>query len=281
MVDRTALMDAVAAATPTRSGYWRTYCPFCEETEGFSTKRNFTVRVSTGRYQCWRCAETGVIRNLAESQFAGTAAREVEMPEVDNFPPPDAFVALGYGEGSGRLKYRPARDYLASRGVLWSTVQDCEIGACLSGKYRGSVVVPVKDRGAWRGYVCRRYRGKGYLYPAGMRRGSCMFNMDALRGDAAASPIYLVEGCFDALPHYPHAVACLGKPSRDHVDMLRQVKRRLAIVLDADAQREGWALAAQLQLDGVQAQFVKLPSGSDPGDVDPDWLKQRVSSVFS
>lgn len=285
MVDRTDLLNAAASATPTRSGYWRSYCPFCEEAEGFTGKKNFTIRMATGAFWCWRCAEQGFIRDIGEALFAvveEAKAQEVEteLEAHDDFEPPDGYVALGHGDGYSRLKWRPAREYLYARGVDYGTIVECQIGAVGPGnKYARSVVVPILDAGRWRGYVCRRYTRKGYLYPPGMKRGELFFNMDALI-EPSEEPIFLVEGCFDALPHYPFAVACLGKPSHTHVEMLRRVKRPLAIVLDADAQREGWALAQQLRLDGVNASFVKLAPGTDPGDADPDWLLEEVYASF-
>lgn len=286
MVGRSDLLSAAAAATPSSSGYWRSYCPFCEESEGYTGKQNFTIRMATGQYWCWRCAEKGTIRNIGEALFAVVEAAKVAEDQADDvtppdFEPPDGYVALA-GPGSDRVKFRPARNYLASRFVTPRAISECQIGAVVDRhhRYSRSVVVPILDRGVWRGYVCRRYTGRGYLYPRGMKRGELFFNMDALTA-AGPDPIFLVEGCFDALPHYPHAVACLGKPSHTHVEMLRRVTRPIAIVLDADAQREGWALAQRLRLDGVDATFVKLPAGSDPGDLPTDWLLSKVLGSFN
>lgn len=287
MVDRTDLLNAAAAATPTRSGYWRSHCPFCEEAEGYTGKKNFTIRMATGSYWCWRCAEKGFIRNIGEAMFATVseaqaqeAENELAAESEDEFEPPEGYVPLGWGDGAERLKYREAREYLWGRGIHEGTVEEAQIGAVAGGhRYAHSIVVPILDRGAWKGYVCRKYRGKSYLYPPGMKRGELFFNQDALIEDSD-DPIFLVEGCFDALPHYPHAVACLGKPSHTHRDMLKRVKRPIAIVLDADAQREGWALAQSLKLHGVRAEFIKLPAGSDPGDADPDWLLGEVFGAF-
>jgi hypothetical protein len=288
-ISRAELLDTAARAVRTGSGYWRAHCPFCEASEGLAqSKRNFTIRMSSGEYWCWKCAEKGRIQNVSEAM--SWAVEEARAEEVEtallqgkyvesSFPAPEGFTLIGEGYGLTANRFSEAREYIIGRGVSLSTVADCEIGAVLSGKYRRSVVVPVLDRGRWRGYVCRRYDRKGYLYPRGMQRGSVMFNMDALTEDSD-EPIMLVEGCFDALPHYPVAVACLGKPSAAHYEMLKKVRRPLAIVLDADAQREGWALAQMLQLDGVNASYVKLRPGSDPGDTDPEWLLEEVYRSF-
>ena len=74
------------------------------------------------------------------------------------------------------------------------------------------------------------------------------------------------------MPYWPHAVAFLGKPSHEQVDMLMDCDRSIVIVLDGDAWREGWALAERLKLAGKRAAMVRLPPKTDPNDVDRRWL---------
>ena len=278
------MVACAAAAIKTSSGYWRAHCPFCEDDEGVAqSKRNLSIRMATGDYWCWKCGRKGFIPQISEAMFQKVAEaqrQEEEYEPLEEFDPPEGFTRLDRGEGLSGRRFKEARDYLASRGVTPGVISACKVGATRTGKYWRSIVVPILEYGVWRGFVCRRYDRKGYLYPPGMPRGEIMFNMDSLR-EVTDEPIAVVEGCFDALPHYPRTIALLGKPSHKHYDMLKKAQRPLAIVLDADAQREGWALAQRLQLDGVDARFVKLYPGSDPGDADAKWLQEAVFSVFS
>jgi DNA primase len=104
-----------------------------------------------------------------------------------------------------------------------------------------------------------------------MQRGKILYNAKALYADSTL-PIIAVEGVFDALPYWPHAVAFLGKPSYEQIEMLYETDRPVVVVLDGDAWRESWALAERLKLAGKKAAMVRLPPKTDPNDVDRKWL---------
>lgn len=282
---RDDLLSAAAIAIPTGTGFLRGYCPYCEEEAGGVTpsKRNLSINVVTGRFNCWRCEEYGYIRGLDEVIFIEHEdyddAPDEDEPEDVEFQLPREFVSLSSRDSRDSISMRAAYRFLKSRNVPRKAIPGARLGATTHGFYQYSVVVPIYDHGRCRGYVARRVLEKTYLYPKGMKRGEVMFNMDALsvRTD---EPCIIVEGCFDALPHWPHAVAVLGKPSRIHEEMLRAAKRPLAICLDADAQRQGWALATSLSMHGVRAEYLQLRPGTDPGDTPREWMMREIERLF-
>src|SRR5262249_30190976 len=92
------------------------------------------------------------------------------------------------------------------------------------------------------------------------------------------SPLLLVEGVFDALPHWPHAAAFLGKPTGAHLAALDKHRGRpIVVILDGDAWEQGWAVAQRVRALGVPSiASVKLPAGFDPGELPTSWLMARA-----
>lgn len=269
------LNRALSEARPMPSGFLRSRCPFCWELEGSRPRKlNFAINPETGSYSCWKCSKWGRFSDLST-----LANLKLTVVKVDQFEPPESFVALrdvrdNFGEHLGAYLY-----VNRTRGVSDEAIDACEIGHCTTGQYAGCVVIPVKEFGEWRGFVARKLTKSEYRYPSGMQRGSLFFNGDAL-WQSTDEPIMLVEGCLDALPYWPNAVAVLGKPSAEHKRILQSVKRPLAICMDADAQGTGWALAEVLKLQGVNAKYISLPPGYDPAEVDPVWFHGMVENAF-
>lgn len=118
-----------------------------------------------------------------------------------------------------------------------------------------------------------------YVYPKGMSR-LAMLNRDALKV-VTTEPAFLVEGAMDALPHWPNAVAFLGKPTEKQTRWICDNARRPVVVtLDGDAWREGMAAAKDMvALGGVHVGFLRLPPRRDPGDIKPDELSSLLGSV--
>ncbi|KKK69902.1 hypothetical protein LCGC14_2929360, partial [marine sediment metagenome] len=174
-----------------------------------------------------------------------------------------------------------ARGYLKGRGLADERVWDeASIGCVLTGKWANRVVVPViSPAGEWWGWVSRlwsREASDPYRTAPGMVLGGGMFNDAALMVETD-DPVMVVEGCFDALPYWPDAVAALGKPKQLQVTSLMESKRPVAVCLDGDAWEEGMMLAARLQFEGQRAGFVRLPPKQDPNSVDTEWLREEVA----
>lgn len=290
------LVRAALDARPSPSGWWRARCPFCELEAGARPQnRNLSIRMATGYYKCWACQESGFLDDVEgtvlEAQMRRAAAADtqntLETPEWAE--PPESFTELGWGEGAESLVHEPARHYLECRHVPERAVVEGCVGACTRGKYRGRIVVPVLVNGKWNGFAARAYDvrhfggkpGIPYLYPPGMPRGSVVFNQDSLL-EETDEPAIIVEGCFDALPHWPNAVAVLGKPSSQHVDLIATARRPVVVALDGDAWREGRALAERLKLRGLKrVSWVRLEPGTDPGNYTPELLQQFVAEALN
>lgn len=259
----------------------RASCPFCEDDGHRDRKQSLAINQGTGRWFCHRCASRGRLDEPPNPSLALQDAVE-EKKDYEAVEPPEGYTPL-YNDRS--ITFEPARAYLKGRGVSRATMREMQIGACAKGWWAGRIIVPFTSSlvgGGWLGWVARLWRAKPrknaegkdakkYLNMPGMPAGLQLFNHDALFVETD-EPLLIVEGMFDTFPFWPNAAAVLGKPSHKQVEAMAQATRPLAIVLDGDAWRESWALAARLRFDGARAGYVRLPPQKDPDEVDRAWL---------
>lgn len=274
---------AVADAQKSTHGWYRTNCPVCVIKTGKEDKRwSMGFQPETGRYKCFRCGSGG---KLAEDFSAMAAENPSEEEEEDTtLEPPEGFMLLGEEPGLTAYSTEDAREYLLSRNVTEETWRACSIGITFDDPvHHDRIIVPILgDDDTWFGWVGRVWEPGWilkYRYPAGMQRGSLLWNHEALLIETD-EPAMIVEGVFDGLPHYPYAVACLGKPSHGQIGALLAARRPLVVVLDGDAWMEAEALSLRLKFEGKRASFLRLPPRRDPGNYKPgDLLEQAVKTL--
>ena len=294
-------VQALAESKRGANGWDRANCPFCVVVLGKVDKSwAWGHNPETSRWKCFRCKTWGYFKAgggrdytpaVIESagsvgKVTGGAAGVDALPLTEAQQWPEGFEYVGtFKPNDDPFDERnDVIDYLKKRGITCKLARSVHMGMCVTGKYHHRVIVPVLDptTQALVGFIARSIERKPYLkylYPKEMPRGRVMFNQAALTADTV-SPVIVVEGIFDALPYWPHAVACLGKPSDTHVEMLAACKRPLVIALDGDAWEEGQWLAERLTFDGTFAVSIKLPPGEDPGSVTREWLRQAAQHAI-
>lgn len=282
--DYSQVEAAFRDARKTATGYYRTTCPFCYEKVG-KLDRRFSLAIKPGvwTFRCWRCSTRGKLPQAPD----GSGHLEFTPPDPSAFrmDAPVGFIPLMSEELRGSLMARPAWTYLLdTRRVSQQTVIEASVGVAFTGRAAGRIVVPVfgRDDETWCGWVGRAWEKKAiqrYKYPPGMQRGKLLYNEAALDVETNV-PLALVEGVFDALPHWPHVSAFLGKPTEDQFELLLRAKRPLVVALDGDAWMEGEALAMRLQVAGKQATHLRLSPKSDPGDLAPGSLRTAAATAF-
>ena len=280
--ERIQVVRAAIQMARHRAGWWRVRCPFCNGRDD-----SFSYNPETGYYHCFRCTVKGILdgddrQTHTEEQRAVIADKNAADLEAIRLPP-DGYFPLA-GDMSSALA--PARDYMHSRGIPEHVWDEAQVGGCAYGKYAGRVVIPnLMLDGSWYGYTTRAYEKKvakkfAYKYPPGTWRGDVLHNQPAL-WEATDEHLYVVEGAFDALYLWPHAVAVLGMPSHHQTALLASAKRPLVVVLDADAWEKGFALSLRLRLEGCRAGCVRLVDGADPDEVDQAWLWEEARCSLS
>lgn len=263
-------------------GWVRVNCPVCSERTGKQDKRaSFGISVVDGWWHCFKCNVAGRLSGYEDHD----SPRRRDTTAPTGIAPPEGYIPLGIGPGKTAIVFRRAREYLAERNILTSTVKSAMIGSSQEGPCRNRVIVPflTATEGVWSGWVARDITGdrqRKYLNATGMQRAKLLYNHNCLH-EQTDVPVFVVEGVFDALACNGNGVALLGKPSDTQVEALVSATRPIAVVLDGDAWREGWALARRLRLEGVRAGFVKLPARTDPDEVGWDWLLDEARKCIN
>ena len=277
-------------------GWIRTSCPRCEEMDGTQDyKQSLGYNVSSGGFNCFRCGMKGALpRNWrSKLEIAEPADYSPPIPEDTSVEIADGYVPLFEGHGLTASVFEAARGYILDpkpygRGLDFDSAKSMQIGAALSGKLSGRVIVPIPNYQEpdkpWSGWVARDYTGTSplpYRYPRGMSRNGLLFNECALWVETD-DPVFVVEGVFDTTILYPNAVSCMGKPLESHVAKLAASRRPVVVCLDGDAWEEGWALMMTLRHVGVKAGNIRLPPKTDPDEVEKSWLmKEAMNSLMS
>lgn len=270
------MIEALAGSS---GGYGRTRhtCPVCPEKVGvIDYKGSLSVDHVTGWVRCFRCNY-----RMRLSGFQDAFIEEQEDDPTDVWEPlykfnePSDYNPVADDDS---LALARARKYLKSRGVSRRAARDAQIGYAIEGWSKDMVVTPFLDHdGCWMGWQGRTLAYKSFHTQRD--RASLFWNEPAVL-DPLEEPLLVVEGVYDALPYWPNAVACLGKPYGAQVDLLAQATRPLALVLDADSHLYAESLANELERCGSRVLSVRLAPGDDPSTTDREALASIVRSAF-
>ena len=252
--------EAVAGRTPTMTGWIRVECPFCvERTAKRDTRLSFGLNTETGGYHCFKCAIKGFLGGYENLDFDVKPKQETQEEII-----PEGYEPFYTEKNKQNRLLEPYKDYAISRGLKPALWEKLQIGCCRDGKFFNRLIIPVLVDDKWVGWVGRSiYKSKmPYRNHAGAWKNSVMFNQDILKSEATF--VFVVEGVLDAVHLWPNAVAVLGKPSQHHLMMLRNSNKKIIMLLDGDAWREGEANASRLRVLGCKAGSIKLPPKEDP-----------------
>ena len=307
MRDDSDIALAVSGSRHNAAGWARTNCVRCEARTGREDRKGCLAVHLSGRWVCWRCGAGGRLRDPIRE---GWEDEEQVRGPVEAMEPPEAFWDLTEGDGATSVGLAPARRYLfappdkGGRGLPREACRAAKVGACLDGRFRGRVVVPVlaDDGETWLGWSSRawltekeyvrrcvaagipaheaREDWRAYLYPPGMPRGRVLYNHRALLVETD-EPALVVEGVFDVLcaqVGLERGVGSLGTPSPrgEQFDAFCAAKRPVVFLLDGDAWRKAEAMSLALRIEGVRSGYIRLPPKADPDGVNREWVDREA-----
>lgn len=278
---------------PNASGWIRIYCPFCADRGYHSKGKNLAINPDSGAYVCWRKFDCGTAGNFrpdavfsdaytpvtsppTESSYArvwswlGAAAEADAQATEAPLPRPvdiEGYIPL---DPSSPWAGMPFLLYLKRRGVKMGTVVAAQLGYATEGRYAHCVIIPIVVGGTYTGQAVyrdiREDRGKTINKSTSGYDRRLLLNEDALYVETDA-PLAIVEGEFDALPHWPHAVPLSGQPSDAQIDVLARAKRPLVMMLDGDMRAANLMTTTRLRVRGANVRAALVPPGKDPGDL--------------
>jgi hypothetical protein len=180
-------------------------CPFCTD-----DRFRLGVNVSSGDMHCFNEPECDTRSRNAEYTFkklsealelgeleaAAARSKESDRPAV-KVRLPDDFELVPWRTKTHKVDYwaQKASDFLQSRHVSKTQIEEKKLGYCTTGPYAYRIVIPVFYKGKLRGLVTRALKDSQkpkYKNSIGQK---VLYNVPKKKSEAAV----LVEGVFDAL----------------------------------------------------------------------------------
>ena len=310
------LGDHVIVST---AGDFNYCCPKCPDGDN-----NYHMGVAFdkfgGVFNCWRCGYKGKLKRLIRDlglkwddlndpakipvMTDEDLIAEVEAIFAVNRPIDDTVAPAIFPEGyvaasaTSPAKYKK---YIKQR-CSPKVAKDYELGVCVTGKFKGRIIIPFRDmKGALRYYTARAIRTprseaarkdfRKYLNPNsvdlnGVGKAQVLFGIDKVNKHTKV--ILVMEGAFDVLRFATYskqfkdvvAVAICGKAlSATQRGMLQRVGRgkEVVMMLDSDAACESNKYAISLMSVCDDVSVVTVPDGKDPGDMCLQEFKNTLS----
>lgn len=177
----------------------------------------------------------------------------------------------------------PAPKYMLDRGISTATAMMYKLGWCISGYFKGRMIMPFYVKGRLISYSARDMTGKAekkYLYPKGAPTGKGIFNYDRIK---EYDRIYLTEGCIDAITSGRDVGALGGKSLTMHQNLLlaEAAPSEVVFMFDGDeAGREATIKCAEKVAGYTTPLCIFTPWGKDPDQIDDiDALKAEPMTL--
>lgn len=259
-------------------------CPFCGDQQQFHLGINLD-----GKYAvCWRCGPHRlgdvlmkitrqpwpVVKGWLESLPRGPTLQHTGLKTGGHVVMPPGVEAL----------QRPHRRYLRGRGFdsaelerFWGIK-----GIGLASKCGWSIWIPIRQGGEVVSWTTRSIGSGGSKYMTASPDEERISGKTILYGaDYVGVSVIVVEGPTDVWAIGPGAVATLGlKYTKQQVLALgRYAHRTICFDSEPAAQKQARRLALELQAFPGQTDVVKLETGDDPAEADPEEIKELRSCL--
>lgn len=241
-------------------------CPFCG-----NPNNNFEVNISKQVYHCWACGEGGALVELARKfsiyyKPPVEFAKPKELEKSSGIP----VVPQGVIPIEGCKDEAKVVAYLGNRGVRRQDIPEYHI---MWWEPKGRIFFPFFDEIGnlifWTARTIYKNVSPKYLHADVSKANRVVM----YRGTREDTPIYIVEGVFDAITLHKRGMTVLllfGTEISDvTVEYLRAIKRKVVLCLDKDAagkqSKHEEMLVRALGRDNVSAFFLQGKDVAEAG----------------
>jgi len=293
-------IDYVMGGKNVGQGWVELNCFFC----GTDPSYHLGVNAGGGNYfSCWVCGEKGdvivFIQRLEDCSFP-VAVEILKRHQKGVVARPDVVRGDHLERGGvtaravlpAKFEYikvgrepEPVRRYFEQAGLDLSLCQKYRVGYVWSGEYQHRMVVPIYLDGRVVSWQAIDVTGKARIPKlncpkdrAIIQTGHLLYGVDGLGSDQ----VILVEGVKDKWKLGDDALALFTKQwTVQQLNLLfrRARDKRLKVLLDLDAVRDGEGLARELLDRWDQVQFVELEEGDgfkDPGEFPQEFVDRVI-----
>lgn len=290
----------IERARPSAGDEWTGECPFCGRYGGFYINTDLE---KLGPWVCFKCdersnsavrliahveditpheAKTLLLRSKIEFRRKETTTSLLErIKAIRGVEDLDAIDLLLEDKVEGELpsEFIPVWDgkrwrvptYMTKRGYKRSVLKAWGVGFCNGGRYARRVVIPLVCPNG-HSFTARDLTDEQmpkYLNPKGVDHRRLLFGWDRV---PLSADFALVEGPLDAMKNDQHrlwSMAIGGKVL--HAEQLNMLFKRpsdaaVTVMLDPEAMKEAFNVAAQLMVHFERVYVAELPEDVDPGD---------------
>jgi hypothetical protein len=246
-------------------------CPYCGK-----DRNHCWINVEKNTFRCYKCNISGNIYTLL--RYYSIENIDDHLKELEDDTPLRELIEIhkdakpDWTKGTVDLfeeGYLPrkGRGYLESRNVSLSLAKELNFRIGIEGKVRGTIVIPIIDKGSVANYVARRFMFSGERYIGPHKdegftpKGTLVYGIDRVQNE----PVVLVEGVFDALALWEYgAVALMGKTaSTAQISRVLTVASSVVILLDREGTAEEVKKLVKAFCGLIPLYIAEMKSGKD------------------
>jgi len=277
--------------------YFNCKSPICKKDHN---KYNLAYHAESKIFKCWKCGVHGSVFTLIKNYGANFLVEKLKLAlpyyknNANNFLQkelvdyesiscdlPSEYLPLWIHRDT--FKYKNALNYIVNeRKITLEEIEKYKIGYTEDGPKKLRIILPsFNKRGIINYYEARAYYNKlkeAYMKPDNPYKDDIIFNEKFINFDV---PVFLVEGCFDAI-RIPNAIPMLGKiPSNLIIMNLLKYKPRVILCLDEDAIADCYEIFNLLSSLGLDVYFIDMTGLGDVSYVYEQQGKNGIKNLMS
>jgi len=255
-------------------GQFRGKCPF-HESDDNGKHTSFHLNFDRG-FHCFRCGASGGPITFIKDYFKLERYWDAHKYIFNNF-----HIKTDRFESWEKMLLEPYENYLRKRGISEETAQHFNLSACLYGRYKDRIKIPVIFNNEEVGSAYRAIKDMEprYLFNKGFKRSEYLYNFDSVSKND--KKILLVEGFFSVFKLHEYGVKAIASMSCNVSDRQYEMlfEKRLPVYVMFDGDEAGIRAAEKVQKalhDKLETRIIQLPSGRQPDELS----KRELESII-
>lgn len=277
------------------TGDKRYVCPLCSPGRSKAKRKDFSVNLATGAWQCWHCKESGKLTDYWTDRPAMTrkGQQRAKLAAAFGLKPTSEPTPATPATDTADVQWRawlqaakdiagtPGADYLGGRGLSVELAHQCGVQYVTRwfGR-RPGVLYPLRDQHGVIQAAGVRYTD-GRDDPKTRVGGKLSRGVFATPGALDADPVIVVEGPADALAiaSTGRSAVALHRTSAPDWLVKKLAFRRVSVGLDADTSGDAASdtLAGELRAYGAVVTRLRPPAPKDWNDTLVAWGVERLT----
>ena len=257
-------------------------CPYCNH-----RKHKLSINLLNYKWHCWVCNVKGVglqklfkkvcatYQDIQDVTLATGKPIQKQQTEEKQVSLPFEFQPIVTGNPRDP-EFKNAIRYLKNRGLTKIDILRHNIGFCTAGQYKGYIIIPSYDADG----ILNYFVGRSY-YETDFPHKNPPTTKNVIGFDMLINweqDINICEGVFDAFGIGENTIPIFGKfmPKKLTAKLIEKKPNRVNVILDRDATEAALDVSQHLLNNNIDVYLVEVPTGTDPGDIGKDKMKELI-----